>query len=247
MTSFIRKDVAIALVVLYFIFLVPYAVHANLEDAGVVKDRKVLSTQNLPEDIGDIIKSEECTVLLVENGVSEERFVVISPEMYLAGEVVEVTDKIINWRVDWHEYGFFEESYENLIVGDVGKVAIFETSVESILAGQIGSVIFVLSKIDFFIGALLVITYLSFSFSNRLYLWNILAIISLYSFEIFFGNIFADLHNVIVSDTSKYFGYIFVVLIPLTYIFRKYEESEEGQKRMKKLYEKISELITGKK
>jgi hypothetical protein len=95
----------------------------------------------------------------------------------------------------------------------------------------------------FALAPLLLILYISYSFRKRFYLWNILAILALYSFEVFILNMVGGMHHVAMGGIWKYFGYLFVVLIPFTFFFSRYEESEEGQKRIKGYYEKITELI----
>ncbi|OYT67163.1 hypothetical protein B6V00_01580 [ANME-1 cluster archaeon ex4572_4] len=45
------------------------------------------------------------------------------------------------------------------------------------------------------------------------------------------------------AEGWKYFGYLFVLLVPFTVLFARYEESEEGQRRLKKFYAGLLELV----
>ena len=248
---------AIFLFSCYFVLLAPYIVHTNLNEigAGMVNDLKIVPVQSLPEDIQDVVAfNDECTALLVEDSISGIKAVIITKKSPHSlhihkGDVIEITDKIIEWYVDWHVYQFFDKKFDILIVGDVKQVGIIESFIEGILSSRlgssirIGSPIFSLSQVVFFIAPLILIFYISFSFKRRFFFWNITAILALYSFEVFISNMVGSMHHVTISDTWKYFGYLFVVLFPFTFFFLKYEESEEGQKRIKGFYEKIAELF----
>ncbi len=243
---------AIFLFLCYFVLLAPYIVHTNLNEAdvGIVNDLRIVPVQSLPEDIRDVVFSEECTVLLVEDSISGIKTVVITEKSphslhIYKDDVIVITDEIIEWYVDWHAYKqyFFDDRFSILIVGDIEQISTVESYVEQILYSSFGSVIFSLSMVIFLFAPLLLILYISFSFKKRFYLWNIIALLALYSFEVFIFNMVGSMHNVTISDTWKYFGYLFLVLIPFIFSFSKYEESEEGQRRIKEFYEKIAELI----
>ena len=250
-----RKKVilVIFLFLCYFLLLTPYIVHTNLNevDVGVVKDLKIVPVQSLPEDIQDVAAfNDECTVLLVEDSISGVKTVVITEKSLHSlhiykDDVVEITDKIIEWYVDWHAYKqyFFDDSFSILIVGDVEQISTLESFIEQVLYSSYGSPIFSLSKLIFALAPLLLILFISFSFRKRFYLWNISAILALYSFEVFIYNMVGSMHSITVSDTWKYFGYLFLVLFPFTFFFSRYEESEEGQRGIKVYYERITELI----
>lgn len=243
---------AIFLFLCYFVLLAPYIVHTNLSeaDAGVINDLKTVSVQSLPADIQDVLFSEECSILLVEDSISGMKTVVITEKTHHSlyiykGDVIKITDKIIEWYVDWHAYKqyFFDDSFSILIVGDVEQINTIESGIEQLLSSSTGSAIFSLSKAVFLFAPLILILYISFSFKNRLYLWNITAILALYSLEVFVSNMVGSMHHITPSEMEKYFGYLFVVLIPFTFFFARYEESEEGQKGIKNFCDKVSELI----
>lgn len=247
-----RIILVIFLFLCYFLLLAPYIVHTNLNevDAGVVNDLKTVSVQSLPEDIQDVVFSEECTILLVEDSISGMKTVVITEKTphslhIYKGDMIEVTDKIIAWHVDWHAYRqyFFDDRFSILIVGDVEQISAIESSIEKILSSRLGSPIFSLSKAIFLFAPLLLIAYISFSFKKGFYFWNITAILALYSLEVFVSNMVGSMHYITIQGMWKYFGYLFVVLIPFTLFFLRYEESEEGQRGIKKFYDKVSELI----
>ena len=247
-----RMFLVIFLFLCYFLLLVPYVVHTNLNevDAGIVTDLRIIPVQFLPEDVQDVVFSDECTVLLVEDSITGKKTVVITEKSahslhIYKDDVIVITDRIIEWYVDWHVYKqyFFDDRFSILIIGDVEEVGVMESFVEGMLYSSYGSPIFSLSKVIFLFAPLILIVYISFSFRNRFYLWNITAILALYSLEVFISNMVGSMHNITISDMEKYFGYLFVVLTPFTFLFSRYEESEEGQRGIKVYCEKIVELI----
>jgi len=241
-----RGKAGLALVILfcYPLLLMPYIVHTNIKDCGIVKESKVIPLDSLPEDIQDVIAFKpNCAVLLVEQSVSRIRAAIITDKLQKPGTVIEVTDKIIDWYVDWHEYRFFDRSFKVLIVGQVQPLGPLESFVETILSLRFGSAIFSLSKMVFFVGPLLLIVYLTLFFKHRFYLWNVPAVISLYSLGIFMGNMVGGAHQMVISDYWRYFGYLFMPLIPLTFLFSKYEESEEGGRQIRRYWNKMLETI----
>jgi hypothetical protein len=236
----------------YFVLLAPYAVHTNLNkvDAGIVDDLKTVPVQSLPEDIQDVIFGEECSILLIEDSISGKKTVIITEKsahsLYIRihkGDVIKITDKIIEWYVDWHAYQFFDKKFDVLIVGDVEQISAIESGIEKILSSRLGSPIFLLSKAIFLFAPLLLVLYTSYSFRNRFYLWNIAAILALYSLEVFVFNMVGSVHHIAISGVWKYFGYLFVVLVPVTFFFSRYEESEGGQRGIKNFCDKVAELI----
>ena len=247
-----RIILVIFLFLCYFLLLAPYIVHTNLQEAdvGIVGDLKIVPVQSLPEDIQDMVFGEECTVILVEDSISDKKTVVIteksahSSHIYKSNVIV-VADKIIEWHVDWHAYKqyFFDDRFSVLIVGDVEEVGGMESFVEGVLYSSFGSPIFSLSKAIFLFAPLILVLYIRFSFRNRFYLWNITAILALYSLEVFISNMVGSMHHITPSEMWKYFGFLFLVLTPFTFLFSKYEESEEGQTAIKEYYEKTMELI----
>jgi len=189
-----QKGILVILLFLcYFLLLTPYVVHTTLSevDGGIVDDLKTVSVHSLPADIQDVAAfNDECTVLLVADSISGVKKVIITQKSphslgVSKGDVVEVTDKIIEWYVDWHAYQFFDKKFDTLIVGDVGQISAIEASFEKILSSRLGSTIFSISMVIFALAPLLLILYISYSFRKQFYLWNILAILALYSFEFF--------------------------------------------------------------
>jgi len=246
-----KVTLVIFLFICYFALLIPYIVHTNLSEVnvGIVINLKTTPVQALPNDIRDVVFSEKCTVLLLEDGISGTKTVVVTEKSssYIhKGDVMVVTDKIIDWYVDWHAYKefFFDDSFNSLIVGEAERVNTVESFIEEMLFSSFGSPIFSLSKVIFLLAPILLILYVSFSFKRRFYLWNILAILALYSLEVFISNIVGSMHDIVISDTWKYFGYSFLILVLFTFFFGRYEESEEGQKKIKEYYDKIEGLFT---
>ncbi|MHC1635932.1 MAG: hypothetical protein ACXQTS_04850 [Candidatus Methanospirareceae archaeon] len=214
-------------------------------DVGVVKGFKIAPIHSLPEDIQDLITfSGDCSILLTEDNICGVKRVIITKHHSIdSGKVVEIADKITEWYVDWHAYPFFDESFDVIVVGDVRGVNIIESLVERILNYRFGSIIFFLSQIIFFLAPPALIFYFSIYSRKRLFLWNIIAILALYSIEILLCYIVANLHSLTIPSITKYFGYSSIVLAPSAFLFMRYEESEEGQRRIRGYYERIKELI----
>lgn len=235
----------------YFVLLTPYIVHTTLNevDAGIVNALKPFSVQSLPVDIQDVAAfNKECTVILVADSISGEKKIIITDKLphplYVAkGDVVEVTDKIIEWYVDWHAYQFFDKKFNAIIVGDLEQIGPVGSDIEKILSSRLGSIIFSISKATFTFAPMILIIYTSYSFRKRFYLWNILAILALYSLEVFIFTMVGNMHQIAMDSMWKYFGYLFVLLLPFTFFFLRYEESEEGQKRIKGCYETITKNL----
>jgi hypothetical protein len=210
-----KKQKGILVIVLflcYFVLLTPYVVHTTLSevDGGIVNDLKTVSVQSLPADIQDVAAfNDECTVLLVADSVSGVKKVLITQKTphslgVSKGDVVEVTDKIIEWYVDWHAYQFFDKKFNALIVGDVGQIGAIEASIEKLLSSCTGSAIFSISMVIFALAPLLLILYISYSFRKRFYLWNIPAILALYSFEVFILTMVGGMHHVAMGGIWNY-------------------------------------------
>jgi hypothetical protein len=159
----------------YFLLLSPYIIHTNLfeVDAGVIDDLKTIPPQSLPGDIQDVATfNDTCTLLLVEDSVSGIKTVVIIerlPHSLYVGDVIEVTDKIIKWYVDWHAYAFFDKRFNLIIVGDVEEISIIESFVERVLYSRLGIPLFSLSKIVFFLAPPILIIFSSFFLRKRLF------------------------------------------------------------------------------
>jgi len=243
----------------YFLALMPYIVHTNLASAGagVIKAVHVVHLQTLPTDLRDVTafivgemgdseskEKDSVFALLLRDSVSNERTAVLvvasQSSGFRSGEVVEVTDKIVDWFVDWHAYNFFGEQFSNLIVGRVEQVSEFESAVEGMLGGPGGAAIFSLSKLTFYIAPFLLFPFVS---RFRFRLWLFPAIVSAYAFEIFLFNSFAYLHALKVSDMSRYFGYSFIFFALLSFILWRFEESELGKRKIEKFYKRVNEYF----
>jgi len=255
MSEMKRKLLIFLLFSCYFLALMPYIVHSNIEDAGggIVKEVKIMPFHALPEDLRDVIHFEsggaeegsDCMLILLENPISEERKVMLvaqhSHVTLAVGDVVEIKDIVVDWFVDWHAYNFFGVRFSNLVVGSAERVSEFEASVEGVLCSPLGGVVFSLSKLVFLFAPILLAIYIS---KYRFRLWNIPLIITLYAFEVFLFNYFGQLHDLTISDMSKYFGYSFIIFAILSFLLWKYEESAEGKAKIEQFYERISEWFS---
>lgn len=238
-------------IICYLLLVVPYIVHTNIGDSGIVKEVKIIEAQSMPDDLKDVFgrDKESYTVLMVRDTVSKRSFaVILTKNAHVTGSVVRVSDKIIDWHVDWHGLDFFGKRYDDLIVGEVHNPGTTATLVETILSSRFGSTLFSISKVVFYLGALVLIIYISFLFYNRPALWNIPAVLTCYSFVVFWDNRTANLYQVVVPDMMRYFGYMFLILLPFTIKLWRYEESGRGRGKLKAIREWIaSDVLSPKK
>jgi len=258
----IKRFALAVLFLCYILLLVPYIIHSNLANAGVdiVRDTKIISTHSLPEDVRDIARfGDKCNVILLENINTGTKRVIITGKSVLfhKGDIVKIVDVIEEWYVDWHVYNFFDESFSSLVVGDVEQIeclcsnvpiisdlfCTLESNIEGILYSSFsGKVLLLVSEMVFFFAPLLLVS-VGLLFKGRFCLWSVPAVLTLYSTQVFFSTIFSTLYGTIASSFSIYFGSSFFVLAFFTLLLKKFEESEGGQKRIKKLYDKIKEIL----
>jgi len=245
-----KTTLMLGAIICYLLLVVPYIVHTNLGDSGIVREIKRIEAQSMPDDIKDVFgrEKESYTVLMVQDTISKRSFaVILTKNAHVTDSVVRVSDRIIDWHVDWHGLDFFGRRYDDLIVGEVQNPSATATLIETILSSRFGSTLFSISKAVFHLGALVLIIYISFLFYNRPALWNIPAVLTCYSFVVFWDNRTANLYQVVVPDMMRYFGYMFLILLPLTIKLWRYEESEKGREKLEAIWEWITSTALSSK
>ncbi len=260
-----KKLTLILIIIVYFISLVPYIIASNAGEAGIVIDNQNIDANSLPDDIQDMLiyKKDSYNAILIEDPVTDvnklkgqvtkEKKLVLSMETQKNGSFVRVTD--IATVIYVTSYNIINQQFEKLIIADTKK-AEFGDIIETINTNieQINnyfsstvltlSIIISLSKVAFFAGGLLVVLILTFLFYRMVALWNIPAIVALYSFQSFLANMVASLNKLDVEKTSLMFGFLFIVALPLTFWMQRYEKSEEGRQKIHELYVKNNEILS---
>jgi hypothetical protein len=217
---------------IYVLLLIPYLVHANLDNAGVVVYSEEIALDSLPEGVQGLCKERGFVtpvVLLAKHLKPEWTTMVITSESFQVGTVVEMSDYVINWRVDWRDFNFVDQTFDRFAIASVQPVDPFFSSIEKMLLDQRGLILHELSRIDFNVGPVLIVFSLTILLQRRLALWNLPAIFGLYSIQSWRFNEIAYQHNGYVPPEWKFFSYFFIILIPLAFYAWHFERSEGGR------------------
>lgn len=260
-----KKLISILIIIIYLILLVPYIIASNAGESGIVIENQKMDVKSLPSDVQDLLiyKNDSYNVILIEDPATDvsklkgktakERKVVLSKEAQDKGSFVMIDDMTTDIYVT--SYNIIDQPFEKLIIGDAVK-AEFAGVIETInsnmeqLNSYISSDIFniseivAISKIVFLAGGLLVVLMLTFLFHRMVALWNIPAVVTLYSFQSFLAIVIAFFNKLEVEKTSIVFGLLFILALPLTFWLRRFEGSEEGRKKIHELYIKNNEILS---
>ena len=153
----------------------------------------------------------------------------IASEKTLLGTVVEMSDYIVSWRVNWRDFNLANQVFHRFAVANVRQLDPLESFIETLLSAQEGQIIYDLSKATFYGGPVLIIFLITLLLQGRLALWNLIAIPGCYSFEVYWLNQLAYRHYFAVLVEWEYFGYAFVVLLPLAIYAWHFERSWGGR------------------
>jgi hypothetical protein len=235
----LRKVLVITYITaLLILLLVPYLVHVNLDNAGLVVYSGERTVDSLPEGIQELAKLKgfvQPVILLVKHQQPERVTMVVTSEMFWPGEVVELFDYVVNWHVDWRDFNLVDQSFDRFVIASVRQLNSIESAIEYLLLPPLGEALFTLSKADFYVGSLAIVLLSTVLLQKRLALWNIPAAISFYSFQIWVLNKIAYDHGNYVTLEFSSFGYFFFVLLPVTVYMWRFERSQAGSNIARKL------------
>jgi hypothetical protein len=238
--------------------LIPYIIASNAGEAGIVIENNRIDANSLPVDIQDLLTytNDTYNAILIEdpiNLVSEpngqvvrERKLVISRITQEKGSFVRVDDITTNIYVSHNIIPDINSTFEKQIIGDTTKAG-FDKIIEIISYYNIP--ILVLSKIGFFAGGFLVVLTLTFLLYGKIELWNIPAMITCYSFQIFLANLIMGMNHLQVDSTSLLFGFLFMPGVFLIFKIKAFEETAEGRQKIHEIYKfnvNIFKKIIGK-
>lgn len=247
-----RIILLIVLVILMYIiiFPIPYIIHTNLDNAGIVIQSTEIPLKSLPRDIQELCNLRGIYKphrLIVKHVEPERITLVISSKSYQVGTVVEMFDFIANWIVDWRDFNFANQPFDKLVISDLKQLGYHESLIERMLFNTQGTIgLFTLSKVTYYGGPVLFILCLTILVQRRLALWNIPALISSYSFQVWVQNLLAFGHKLHVATELTYFGYVFVALFPASIYAWHFERSPGGRyvaKRMKSLSRSLGLIL----
>jgi len=260
-----KKLLTIFILIIYLILLVPYIITSNAGESGVVIENQRMDVHSIPNDIQDLLiyKNNSYNAILIEDPVTnveklegksaKERKVIISTESQEKGTFVRIDG--ITTDIYVTSYNIIDQPFDKMIIGDAKK-AKFADVIGSInnelenLNKYFSDDIFDISQIvgisqlDFYIGGLLVVLILSFLFHRMFAIWNIPAIATLYSFQFFLTIIVEFLNKMKIEKSILIFGFMFILMLPLTLWMKRFEESENGKQKIFRLYAKNKEIFS---
>jgi len=236
------KRYFILIILLYIFFLIPFIIHSSIDNIVIIKAIKNIDAKDIPSDIKDIIKDTKSNydILLVQDVLSKRLSAVI-PDLgnYEEGSVVYLSSIRLELFVDWHSINLIKSPYKKLIIADIQRISPVEEFIERLLSTYFGKFIFMFSKVMFYIGPMLLIFQISHMLNQKLSIWMLIGALSCYSFEFFISNMIADLHGIEVSDMWHYFGYSFIIALPLTIKMFYFESNPEGQEKIENFAKNI--------
>lgn len=219
---------------------IPYIVHTNLGNAGIVIYNKDIDLKMLPPKIQQICRLRGLTtpiLLLVRHVEPDWITMVITTEQYPSGVAVEMSEHIIEWYVDWRDFDLANQAFQKLAISKVERLKEHEAFIEQMLYATRGPLsLHNLSKATFYGGAVIFILCLTLIVQKRLAVWNLPALISAYSIQFWCLNTLASTHHIAVNTEWEYFGYMFFVMIPLSLYAWYFERSEGGHTTAKKMW-----------
>ena len=196
------------------VLTLPYVIHHNLPNAGLVVSSGSVNDESLTPDIQRYLGMSIPHYYLILRQASPVRtdqpytqwiMVVITDTEFKPGTLVEFQDPIATLFVDWRDYPF-KQAFNELVIADIvvelsGTEAFFESRVY----GPNGGILLNLSMADYYVGPL-IFPLLAVVFLRRLTFWSILLSAWGYAFGQQLYNRFALIHHIVVPVELKMFG-----------------------------------------
>jgi hypothetical protein len=245
-SSFIRVLLVIVIIIPYFLLLTPFIVGINIKEGGIVNDVKIVQSQQFSEELkSTLTDKDEYKILFLSTPIRKNTLAVIliNDVSYPKNSIVEITEKQLDWNVNWRNYPFANQPFNKLIVGDVKEVEGFEAYVLNLLNGENGDILLIVSGLTFLLGGLIIVL-LTGALLRKPGLWKVPAVINFYILEISFFLIESNRHPIVGKPSSPItvyvligFGLIFLLLGATGVILWRAESNLESQKKVKMLYE----------
>jgi len=235
----------VALLVAYPVLLVPYLVHHNLPNSGMVLSSGSIEAEQLPQGIRTYLRtgSDLYYVILTQKPpvrtdqpYTEWIIAVITSSRFQTGQLVEFYDPIAALFVDWRDYPF-GRSFNELVVADViQELRGTEAYLEGIVYGPNGGILLTLSTADYYAGPL-IFPLVALVFLRRLTFWSIMLAVWGYAFGQQLYNYFASIHHNIVPDELRLFGSTSFMWAAGAFLFWIYEtKTARGRRVSEKVF-----------
>lgn len=249
-----KKILSVLIISIYLIFLIPYIIASNSGETGIVLEDQKIDYNSLPDDIQDLLiyKSESYNTILIEDQitkvkdlkdqVAKEKKLIISQETQKIGSFIGVDNIESDTYVPNNIITTINQSFDRLIIGNPKKVK-FGEIIEVLNYYDIAPIILAFSKIDFLVGGMLVVLFLTYLRQGMIALWNIPAMITCYSFQFFLVNIISSMNKLQVESIPLFFGFLFIPLLLLAIKTMRFEETSEGKQRILELYKYNKKIL----
>jgi len=238
----------LSLLILYPLLSLPYLDHTTVFAQGSVVRMKVVNVDELPDGLRDVasVFGDRCMITLLQDRATNVNVTAIT-QVANVGNVAIVTDPMAEWYVDWHQWNFFNESYDYIVVGNIKNPTSVDGIVESWLQSAHGGMVYAISELSFFVLPMLALFVLWRLGGFKI--WKLLFVVSLYSVGVMELNYLSSAHDVYVQTVQKAFGSSFIALIPLTLYVAWKESKTDVVAKIKSLYRSaissIAEVMEG--
>jgi len=245
-----KKILSVLIIIVYLTVLFPYTIVSNAGEAGIIVEDQRVDVNSLPNDVQDILinKKDSYNIILIEDLITNEKYqiaentyqiakqrkLVLSGETQEKGSFIKVNNITNDIYIAYDGIQGINQSFDKLVIGDVKK-AKFGGIIE--LIHHKLPAILTLSAIDSLAGGLLLVLVLTVLFHRMVALWNIPAIITLYSFQTLLANLIAGMNKLEIEPLNRLFGFLFIVALPLTFKLKTFEESIGGKQHILDLYQ----------
>lgn len=229
--------VTILFTIVYLTLLVPYIVHSNLNDAGMVIKSERISSDSLPKMIEVFARTYNQTWVLtvkqrlplwVDRPVTEWTIALVTTTDFPPGAFVQFERPTAKLYMNWREFPV-REPFDQLVVCDkVQQAGQTESYVEGLLLSSFGGGILMLSIVDYYFGPLVFIL-LPLIHKRRPTLWSIAMAAWAYCLEIQLYNTFAITHYNYVPTELKAVGLLFIPLAPVVILVWLFERTSTGK------------------
>jgi len=228
-----------------------YAVHSNMERAGVVVESQEVSPEVIPSDLQPYLKFQSNPIVLllkqpfpvnVEIPQSERYIAAIVGQPVPVGTYVEIVDPIVDWNVDFRTYPILGGAYfDELMISDkLVTASPLEAGVELSLLSPGGILEWYTAFFSFYGGGLIFVLE-SLFIDKRPTFTSFLLAASGYSVQFFLLSDLASVHHNYLPPEQRLFGILFPALLIASLLVWRFERSTSG-KRLRQTLWNLSEV-----
>ena len=231
----LKRVAFVALIVVslvgYPILLLPYLVHHNLPNAGLVTSSGKIVPEQLPQYVRPYLRPSAELYYLVLKQASPVRtdqpynqwiMVVVTDKLFQPGDLVEYYDPSTKFIVDWRDYPFGTSFEEFIIPAMIQKLSGIEAYLESIVYTSNGGTLLLLSTADYYAGPV-IFPLLALVFLGRLNFWTIFLCAFGYALGQELYTNYALIHHNVVPTELQLFGFTSFIWAGAAILFLIYE------------------------